>query len=360
MGSIGETVQLQFQDPVVVKLSDEERKSGRMNEENVAAAVIAFHRDGFVLLENVVDPAHCDTLDAEMCLEAERMAKDPKTIWNDNLHAPKEKRSGNMQHAPPLRPEVMYEDIWANKLTATILSSILGPNPSCNFADGNTALSGGYGGRQTVHADMAYNFPGMPCTITANYYLEDASATNGSTELWLGSARYSTFRDHKACRVAGPEDDVSKPTKISLQTEDDNYAMEANFGVRLDVLEARRKIAPPVQPKVKKGGVMLRDLRLWHAGIANPSPKTRIMLNFIYTPWWYKCPTKVNLPEKARPLAESWANRKDHPIVLQTRYFPTEAECKAQQFGIDFSSRNPSYWKSLDTSLIAGYTFIDE
>jgi hypothetical protein len=49
-----------------------------------------------------------------------------------------------MQHAPPLQPELMYEDIWANKLTATILEAVLGPNPRCNFADGNTALGAGY------------------------------------------------------------------------------------------------------------------------------------------------------------------------------------------------------------------------
>lgn len=190
----------------------------------------------------------------------------------------------------------MYEDIWSNKMTATVLSAILGPNPVCNFADGNTALGDGYGGRQGVHADMAYNFPQMPCTITANYYLKDASPANGSTELWLGSSRDTTFRDHKACRELGPGDDPYMPKKISLHTEDDNYAMEANFGVRDDCLEARRKFAPPVQPSVKGGSVMLRDLRLWHAGIANPSNRTRIMLNFIHTPWWYKVrfrPTKI-------------------------------------------------------------------
>lgn len=68
----------------------------------------------------------------------------------------------------------------------------------------------------------------------------------------------------------------------------------------------------------------------------------------------------VNLPEDARPLTEAWAARKEHPIKFQARFFATEADCKAQQFGIDFSSRNPGYWKSLDNTLAAGFTFIDE
>jgi hypothetical protein len=81
MGSIG--APLQFQEPVIIRVSDEERVSGRITEEHVAAAVIAFHRDGFVVLENVVDPEHCTVLDNEMCEAAERMKMDPKTIWND-------------------------------------------------------------------------------------------------------------------------------------------------------------------------------------------------------------------------------------------------------------------------------------
>lgn len=82
MGSMGAPL-LQFQDPIIVRISDDERISGRMTEVHVAAAVIAFHRDGFVVLENVVDPEHCTVLDKEMCEAAERMKTDPKTIWND-------------------------------------------------------------------------------------------------------------------------------------------------------------------------------------------------------------------------------------------------------------------------------------
>ncbi|KAK5739820.1 hypothetical protein LTR17_005106 [Elasticomyces elasticus] len=317
MGSVSEP--LLFQEPTIVKISEDERISGNMAIEHIAEAVVALHRDGFVVLENVVDQEHCDVLDKLMCEEAGHMAKDPKTI-------------------------------------RTI--AILGPNPRCNFADGNTALGAGYGGRQGVHADMAYNFPQMPCTITANYYLKDASLANGSTELWLGSSRDTNFRDHKACRELGPGDDPYMPKKISLHTEDDNYAMEANFGVREECLQARRRFAPPVQPSVKGGSVMLRDLRLWHAGIANFSDKTRIMLNVIHTPGWYECPTSVNLPGNARPLVNAWAKR-ENPMVFAARYLADEAECRAQQFRVDFSSRNKGYWGSLDNTLAAGFAFID-
>ena len=88
---MGET-KLQFQEPVTVELSEDERISGIMSEEHVAAAVIALHRDGFVVLQNVVDPEHCRLLDELMCEEAERMKIDPKTIWNDVRFAPRSVR----------------------------------------------------------------------------------------------------------------------------------------------------------------------------------------------------------------------------------------------------------------------------
>lgn len=81
MGSMGE--QKLFQEPTIVKMSKSERESGVMDVDNVAKAVIALHRDGFVVLENVVDPEHCEVLDKLMCEEADRMKTDPKTIWND-------------------------------------------------------------------------------------------------------------------------------------------------------------------------------------------------------------------------------------------------------------------------------------
>ena len=103
----------------------------------------------------------------------------------------------------------------------------------------------------------------MPFAIVANYYLVDVSPANGSTELWVGSHRNTTFADCRNC--------TEQPS--------------TDFGIREEPLEERRAYAPPIQPFVKKGSVVLRDLRLWHAGLSNPSPDPRIMLAFVHTPW---------------------------------------------------------------------------
>lgn len=44
------------------------------------------------------------------------------------------------------------------------------------------------------------------------------------------------------------------------------------------LLEARRAIRAPCQPVVKKGSVIIRDLRLWHGGKPNLTDEPRVML----------------------------------------------------------------------------------
>jgi hypothetical protein len=159
-------MEYQFQTPSVVVLSDEERRSGHMTMEHVGHAVAALHRDGLVVLENAVDPAHMDNLNNILCPEAEEMAKLPTTHFNNVSPFPfvhssvkltmllknskDGKNTGNMSQGPPLDPEYLYEDIWANQPASQVLSAVLGPNPTVNYVNGNTAL-GGYKARQMVH-----------------------------------------------------------------------------------------------------------------------------------------------------------------------------------------------------------------
>jgi ectoine hydroxylase-related dioxygenase (phytanoyl-CoA dioxygenase family) len=166
-------------------------------------------------------------------------------------------------------PDLMYTDIWANLPAAAVLSCLLGPRPHVNYVNGNTALGNFNGARQNVHADLTFNHGLFAFGIVTNYYLTDVSPANGSTELWIGTHRDTTFADHRNCK------ENSTVSAENLR----------EFGIRPDLLEARRTAMPPIQPTVKKGSVVLRDLRLWHAGICNPAPEPRIMLAFVHTPW---------------------------------------------------------------------------
>ncbi|KAF2094709.1 phytanoyl-CoA dioxygenase family protein [Rhizodiscina lignyota] len=282
-----EAMPLQHQQITTVHLSDKERTLGSLTDENLGIAVSAIHRDGIVVLENAVPAEHCDTLNNILMREAESMAKLPTTHFNEN--SIDGKSTGNMSQGPPLDPALMYTSIWANQPAAHVLSYVLGPNPRVNFVNGNTALGGFNGARQRVHADLSFNHARLPWGIVTNYYLMDVSPANGSTEIWLASHQGS-FADHRNCFVDDVDEDSSEEAKIAV------------FGIKEELYEARRKWAPPIQPVVKKGSVILRDLKLWHAGLCNPSPDPRIMLAFVHTSSWYHCPTKVVLPESAREL----------------------------------------------------------
>ena len=48
-----------------------------------------------------------------------------------------------------------------------------------------------------------------------------------------------------------------------------------------------RAIAPPIQPNIKAGSILLRDVRLWHAGMPNRTQIPRPMIAMIhYVSWW--------------------------------------------------------------------------
>lgn len=72
-----------FQEPTVVQLTDEERTTGELSLENLGIAISAMHRDGLVVLENAVDTAHMDTINGILVKEAEEMAKMPSTHFNE-------------------------------------------------------------------------------------------------------------------------------------------------------------------------------------------------------------------------------------------------------------------------------------
>ena len=80
---------------------------------------------------------------------------------------------------------------------------------------------------------------------------------NGSTEIWLGT--------HDGANIAEQEG---------------KHGDRASGRIIKSLLEYRRKLRAPSQPVVKKGSVVVRDLRLWHGGCPNLGDEPRVMLAF--------------------------------------------------------------------------------
>lgn len=264
-----------------IRISDSQRQEARPGPEFVAEAVSFLHKDGIIVLENVVDTAHIDHLNSILTPEALEIANDPGHHFNFGKH------TRNMDQAPPPTRELMYKDIWANSFVCAVLAAILGPRPVIHYANGNTALQAAPDGRQPVHSDceaahsVYYNFA---CVININ--LVDTFPENGATEFWPGTHHISTPESHIESSEKG----------------------EHLLQIKPEIVEQRRLHSPPIQGCTKRGSVIVRDLRLWHAGMPNLTSIPRIMLAFVAQPAWFQGKAKISLPLSVKNLVESWSD----------------------------------------------------
>jgi len=293
-----------------IKIPAQIREAGTATPEIIAEAVTYLHRDGVLILEDAIEPAHLDELDAMLGPEAEQIALDPDHHFNFGKH------TRNMDQAPPLIPDLMFQDVWSNPIAVAICTAIFGPSPTCHYANGNTALKST--GRQPVHADIDKPHPLYPFAYAINIPLCDTRPENGSTELWLGSHRDSHIDQHVR---SGP----------------DNHEYENTIQPHL--VAARRPHSPPVQPSTKKGSLIIRDLRLWHAGMPNRTDRPRVMLAFVVQPKWFQAPSKVLLPLKTKPLVERW--KAETGLEFAARWVDGEVDHrKINSEEADFTSAN--------------------
>ncbi|KAJ9134629.1 Kanamycin B dioxygenase [Pleurostoma richardsiae] len=250
----------------LIELTTEELQRRKMGSHNLQAAVEALHRDGMVVLKNAVDAAHLDKLNARMVPEAQELFGRPSTHRNFG------DSTGNIQQEPVLEETYVFEDVIANPWATDVIQCMLGPKPRLRFYSANTAFKAT--GRQPPHIDIDFEFPKVPFGYCVNINLVDTSPENGATEVWLGS-HVDTDRnvlDHSV---------KHKQIKDDLQEE-------------------RRKISPPIQPSLPKGSLIIRDFRLWHAGMPNKTDDPRVMLVTVQFPHWYRSDLKMKLPEKVK------------------------------------------------------------
>lgn len=158
------------------------------------------------------------------------------------------------------------------------MSRHLGQTPVWNWLTANTALARTPGLRQPVHKDSVFAHPRHPYYFIANVPLCDFGPANGATEFWLGSHVDTTEQDQQVLSWA----DTPAPLRAYRSGPEGAGGTTRVPWIAEDALEARRRVRPPVQPRVERGDIMVRDLRLWHAGMPNASDKHRIMLGLGY------------------------------------------------------------------------------
>lgn len=269
-----------------ITLSPAERGAGVLSAEHLQAALSALDQDGFVALHGTIDPEHITTLRDKMFEDLPRWLARPDAPFNFNV--------GNVQQdAPPFAP-YLFRDVLVNDFVIQITKAALGTGVKNGFYSGNTALPGGHS-RQPVHPDTGQLWPNLqvatpPFGLVVNVQLVDVSAHNGSTEIWPGTHKNTTY---------------------SLQ----------NGSTRIpdNVLAPQRAARPPIQPEMPAGSIVIRDIRLWHAGMPNHSDAPRPMLAMIHWANWWCSTDRLKFPKGteallAHPDLQTVADFVDEPI----------------------------------------------
>ncbi len=260
--------------PRRIVISEEEFSTGITNLDNVQAGVEDFQNHGFVILENAIGNDVVDKVGNQMRTDAAASLTFPDLVFNHgNEH-------NNFSITPPLSDELMFEEIWANRHAAAIMHHIIGPRPILCWASSNVAIQSGGTARQAVHSDAYADIPNFPFCAEMNIYLQDTTPENGSTEIWPGTHVF---------------------------TEDDHLPNGRGF-IQKKALTNRARTSPPIQPNIPAGSIMIRDLRLWHAGMPNTSPTPRIIVALLYFPPWFRPLMRLTLPMSVRPKAETWTH----------------------------------------------------
>ena len=288
-----------------ISVPEQIRLSGICPPEIIAEALAHLHHSGMVILANAISATHLDTLNTTLAAESASLATDPSIRFNFG------RSTGNIIQYPPLQPQLMFDDVWANPFALAIVSSLLGPQPALHYAKANTALpSDGTTSRQPVHSDLEFMHPSFPFAVVINVPLSDVGPDNGATEVWLGSHVDSSFAQQTVIDASSPTPPVaSSPGAVTALAEGGSGPPVRVIHPML--LARRRLTAPPVRACTAKGSIVIRDMRLWHAGMPNFSSDARIMLAFVWEAAWWLAKGRVTMPGSGalRDIVQRWEDK---------------------------------------------------
>lgn len=283
---------------ITIDVEESDRRAGGLAPERLRAALDALRTDGMVVLADVVDLDHLDALHERLLSDLALLRSRPDAPYNWT--------QGNIQQDPPPFEPYLFEDVLLNPQAIAVTSAILGPGLRNVMYSGNTSLPSDT--RQPVHADMGHLWPSdameaphPPVQLVVNVPTVDVSAENGATELWAGTHRDLTV---------GVGGDIEVP---------------------LDALEARRKISPPIQPDIRRGSVLIRDVRLWHAGMPNRTDRPRPMIAMVHVSHWLEAGTQLEFPASSKAFFE-------HPVLTTAARFteqPADHIFRSQGFRVE-------------------------
>ena len=227
------------------------------HETNLAVDAIQEH--GYVILKDAVPYEPLAKLRDRMDRDTEELLAYCETIGGN----PRER--GHLQQGPPLSANYVFADVAMNEYVNRVCCGLFDDDALLTFYNGNTNCPGST--TQSLHMDgrhgtLAPEPVHETLSVVVDILPNPMSASNGAIQIWPGS------------HVIRPE---SGGPQVPNELE-----------------EERRAVVPPIQPEAETGDVLIRDIRLWHRGVPNPSARPRHMLALIVTSG------KLNIHRKLR------------------------------------------------------------
>ncbi|MCC6444962.1 MAG: phytanoyl-CoA dioxygenase family protein [Armatimonadetes bacterium] len=250
-----------------IPITSQEIRKGAMRPDHLEEAVRAVREDGVVVLKDVVDAGHIAILREKMQEDVAALLarEDAPFNWN----------TGNIQQDPPPFPPYLFEDVLLNEMVIAVSKAVLGPGIKNFFYSGNTAVRSEE--RQPVHADSGHLWKETVTPIynlVVNVPVVDMTPENGSTEIWPGTHREPAVSIHEDIKI--PEEAIRR----------------------------QRERSAPFQPTVRAGSVVIRDIRLWHAGMPNRTGQPRPMIAMIHAASWFQDGSPLLFPKGAEGFFE--------------------------------------------------------
>ncbi len=274
-----------------ILISSSELKARRLGCAKLKLAAQSVREEGYVILANAVNRDHLDVLRPRMHSDSLRLISMRKWGGAGRLE-------GHLQQGPPPFAPFVFRDVVANPFAMQVTHSLLGDGMYNRFYNGNTNCPQSQ--RQPLHVDAAplwpiSKVPHPPASLVVNIALTDVNVGNGSTELWPGTHLITSDKQ-----------------RISVEAE-----------------AKRRLVMPPVRADTAKGSLLIRDARLWHRGMPNPSDEIRHMIAMIHNIHWLQRPQELlfdfrcqdQFPEDSR--LDHNAQFTDRQIFYLFSRFPT-------------------------------------
>ncbi len=208
------------------------------DDATVQRHVDAIDRDGYTILEGVIDPALVDALGADLA----RLERDYQVVPSDNsFEGARTVRIYNL-----LAFGKLYEEIPVHPEVLPVVEGVLDPGCLVSSLSSISIMPGE--GAQPIHADdqlIPLPKPHVPTVCNTMWALTDFTEENGATRIIPGTHRADASPDYGA-----PYDSIAA--------------------------------------EMPKGSVLVWHGSLWHGGGANRSDATRVGIAMNYCAGWIR------------------------------------------------------------------------